>query len=182
LSAPALGLQTGPPDPRVLPKDDPARADFDAIEHDLGATRAMPYVVTVVANHGTLADERLQELARFERELARDPDTAEVLGPATVARRVAALATAPEKLQEASAAASDGQRAAAKLNNGLAQASGGAGDVVGGLRAAANGSAKLRAGGARAEGAAGQIHNGVELARNGAAALRGGLARAVAGA
>jgi putative drug exporter of the RND superfamily len=150
ISAPALGLETGPPDPRILPKDDPARADFDVIERELGATRSMPFVVTVVANSGTLADERLEKLARFERQLARDRETDQVLGPATVARRTAALAQAPGQLDEASAGVRDGRLATGKLENGLERAAGGADQLIAGLSTAADGSRKLEAGGASA--------------------------------
>jgi len=102
ISAPALRLQTGPPDARILPTSDPARADFDAVEHAIGASQSMPFVVTVVAHRGTLADGRLDVLARFGRELGRDRETAAVLGPAMVARQTAALAEAPKQLENAS--------------------------------------------------------------------------------
>ncbi len=130
LSAPALSLETGPPDPRIIPKDDPARADFEVVERELGASRSMPYEVTIVANRGTLADERLKELAKFERELARDPDAAEVLGPATVARRTAALATVPKRLRQTSATVRDGQRGMVRLEDGLDRAAGGADQLI----------------------------------------------------
>ncbi|MFL5911866.1 MAG: MMPL family transporter [Gaiellaceae bacterium] len=182
LAAPTVGMETGSPDPRILPENDPARADFDVIQRELGGTKALPYLVTLVANHGTLADKRLDTLAKFERRLARDPQTEEVLGPATVARRTAALATVPGRLRQASAAVRQGQSGAARLEQGLAQATGGADQLVRGVSAAAAGSVKLRSGGAAAERGARQIHAGVAAARDGAAALRGGLARASAGA
>nr|MDQ3934011.1 MMPL family transporter [Actinomycetota bacterium] len=120
LSAPALGLETGPPDPRVLPDDVPQRVDFDVIERELGGAEALPFVVTVVTDRGTLADERLNTLARFERELARDPRTDKVLGPATVATRTAALAAVPDRLRKASAAAEEGRTNVGRLESGLA--------------------------------------------------------------
>jgi RND superfamily putative drug exporter len=182
LSAPALGLETGPPDPRVLPEDAPERVDFDVIERELGGSGALPFVVTVVADRGTLADKRLDTLAAFERELARDPGTDKVLGPATVARRTAALAAVPDRLRAASSGVRGGAGAAGRLERGLAEAADGADVLVGGLSAAADGSSRLNAGGSEAERAAAQIGAGMEDARRGAAALHGGLALARDGA
>jgi RND superfamily putative drug exporter len=181
LSAPALGLQTGPPDPRILPKDNPARVDWDAIDRDLGATRAVPFILTVAANRGTVADQRLDELARFERELARTPGTATVLGPATVATRTAVLAAIPDRLRRASATVRDGQKGITRLEQGLAQAAGGADQLVGGLSAAADGAARLHAGDTAAAGGAEQVDLGTAAAHDGSAALSDGLALALGG-
>lgn len=182
LAAPALGLVTGPPDPRVLPSDSPARKDFEAIEHSLGASRAMPFIITVVAKNGTLADRRLGELARFERQLRSEKGTAQALGPATVARRTAALATVPGKLRKASRSVHKGQKGVGRLEAGLARAAGGADQLVSGLSAAADGSAKLHAGNMQAESGAQQLNAGAAAAHSGAGQLTGGLTTALSGA
>jgi RND superfamily putative drug exporter len=182
LSVPALGLETGPPDPRMLPKSSPTRADFDVIEREYGASRSVPFFVTVVAKRGTLADGRLNELVRFERELVRDPESTQVLGPATVASRTAALASAPSALRRAGAELRDGRSGAARLEEGLRQAADGAGELAPGVSAAAAGAAELNAGNAAAQRGATQLDAGVDAIRAGAAALRGGVALQLDGA
>jgi RND superfamily putative drug exporter len=90
VSAPALGLETGPPSPLTLPGDSAARKDFDVIDHAIGGSRTTPFVVTVVARHGTLAGARRAALAGFERRVQGDPRTLAVLAvdprPARAAR------------------------------------------------------------------------------------------------
>ena len=181
LAAPVASIETGPPDPRVLPADSPARADFEAVVRVLGGGQALPFIATVVAKSGTLADERLAQLARFERELRRDPQTAQALGPATIAARAAQLATVPDRLRRARAALDRGQQGVTQLEGGVGQASRGAHQLADGLAEAERGSAQLHDGHAAAGRGAEQIGDGTSIAVDGAAQLRGGLARARAG-
>ncbi|MFL5909180.1 MAG: MMPL family transporter [Gaiellaceae bacterium] len=88
VSAPTLGLVTGPPNPLTLPKDNAARQDYDAINRDIGdaGSRIVPYTLTAVARGGRFDGPRAQALALFARQLAHDPRTLMALGPATNAR------------------------------------------------------------------------------------------------
>jgi putative drug exporter of the RND superfamily len=181
LAIPVLSLQTGPPDPRILPDSSSARADFETVVDELGGGQAMPFIVTVVARRGTLADERLKQLAAFERELRRDPQTAQVLGPATIAKRAAELATVPRRLRRAQAAARRGERGAARLEDGLARAAGGGDQLVAGLGDAVNGSQQLHDGHARVARGAAQLDAGAGAAHSGGERVSDGLARALAG-
>ena len=181
LAIPALSLQTGPPDPRVLPESSLARADFETAVRDLGGGQALPFIVTVAARKGTLADDRLGKLAAFERELRRDPQTAQVLGPATIARRAAELATVPRRLRTAQKAARAGGRGARRLEDGLAQAARGAGQLVDGLAQAQSGSVQLHDGHAEIEHGSAKLDAGAGTARDGGAQLRTGLSEALTG-
>jgi putative drug exporter of the RND superfamily len=104
LCVPVLGFPTGPPDPSELPKAAAALQDLDTFKRSVPATYAVPFVITVAAKHGTLADER-SRLVAFERRLARDPETDAVLGPAPppVSRDVPAAALKATSARERAA-------------------------------------------------------------------------------
>jgi len=181
LAIPVLSLQSGPPDPRILPTSSSARTDFYAVVRELGGAQALPFVVTVVARRGTLADGRLKQLAAFERELRRDPQTAQVLGPAVLARRTAELTTVPRRLGKAQSTARKGQRGATRLENGLARAAGGADRLAAGLGDAVHGSQQLHDGHARVERGVALLDAGAGAAHSGGARVSDGLTRALAG-
>jgi RND superfamily putative drug exporter len=181
LSIPVFNMQTGPPDPRILSDSSQARADFETVERELGGGQAVPFIVTVVANKGTLADERLAKLAAFERELRRDPRTAQVLGPATIAARAAELAEVPGKLRKAEKKARAGGRGAQRLEEGLEQAAAGAGQLVDGLAEAQRGSEQLHDGHNQIENGSVKLDAGAGTARDGTAQLRDGLTEALTG-
>lgn len=181
LAVPVMGLQTGPPDPRILPANAQTRTDFELIAHELGGGAAMPFVMTVVANNGTIADERLDKLAAFSRELSRDPRTAQVLGPTILARRAGQLAAVPGSLRQAQVGARNGSRGAARLENGLARASTGADQLVSGVSSAARGAGQLHDGSANVLRGAGQFDDGIGGAYGGGTRLRSGLTRTLSG-
>jgi RND superfamily putative drug exporter len=181
LCLPVAGFPTGPPDPSVLPEGVAARTDLEAIKRSIPATYSVPFLVTVAADKGTLADERFQELAKFERRLERDPGTHSVLGPARVATRTAALARVPDQLKRVDSEVKKGQKGLARLRRGLGQASSGAELLIAGLRTAAGGSQRLNSGTGEASDGATRISDGAAAAARGAKQLRAGLAKADAG-
>jgi RND superfamily putative drug exporter len=92
LAAPAVGLKTGPPSQTQLPKDAPARRDFELIVHSVGAGFESPFVLVAATNHGAITDPtRLAALARWQRRIAGLPGVQAVVGPAQVSRAVEPL-------------------------------------------------------------------------------------------
>ena len=169
LAFPALKLETGPPDPGVLPANSRERQDYETIKAALGPGWAAPYQVTVAATHGRItAASRLRALARWQRQLASRRDVVAVLGPAQIADRSRSLARAPSTLDKAGLALRRGRRDQGRLADGLARARAGVDELTSGLSRAAQ--------------AAGRIDLGSERASEGAGSLQARLGQASAGA
>ncbi|HEX2125755.1 MAG TPA: MMPL family transporter [Thermoleophilaceae bacterium] len=196
LAAPALGLQTGPPDPRVLPEDSRERADWETVRDVLGGGWAAPYEITVATDRGPITTpRRLAELDRWQRRLAKDPDVLTVLGVSALEDESSRRRAISERLLRTLRAARPGSAAFDQFEQGLAQVefavralqgglgqgaqaggalAGGAAAAARGADAAVNGAEALHAG-------AGELFNGLGLAHTGVDQLVGGLRRARGG-
>lgn len=85
LSAPALSLNTGPPDPRGLPPNSVEYKDYAAVKRALGGGWVAPYEIDISAKHGAIAElGPLLAIYRFERMLAAHRDVDTVLGPGQI--------------------------------------------------------------------------------------------------
>src|SRR4051794_8056634 len=116
LALPAAALDSGPPDPRMLPASSVQRQDFEAVRRELGGGWSAPYEIVVAATHGTVTEpRRLAALARWQAQLARDPRVRSVLGPGAIAARLRPLRGVPEQLAGASRTLRAGRRAQARL-------------------------------------------------------------------
>jgi len=183
LAAPALGLQTGPPDVRGLPAASVERKDYEAIRGALGGGWMAPFDIVVTAERGPItAPERLRALDRFQAGLARLRDVDTVFGPAPLADAGRRLAAIPRTLTTARRELRRGQRDQARLAGGMRRVHAGVGQLRAGLGEAADGAAALRAGGARADGGAAQLERGLGRAGRGAGEIVDGLDRSGTGA
>ena len=86
ICVPALGLDTGPPSPLVLPEDSEVRQDYEAIDRSVGdgPGRTTPFVVTFSGDRparGRQARRLARGLTRFKRRVARDRRTLGIVGP-----------------------------------------------------------------------------------------------------
>ena len=85
LAIPAFGIKTDPSNVRLLPDDDRARQDYQAIEDALGPGYASPFEVVFTGRRGAI-DAPIEALERFREQVARDPSVEGVLGPAASER------------------------------------------------------------------------------------------------
>ena len=183
LAAPAGALRLGPPDAAELPASSPARQAVGMVQRTIGPGWSAPFVIVATAPQGAITTPaRLRTLMRWQEQVAREPDVAAVLGPASVAgaqaklaEAHAAFASAPQRLQGA-------QRGVADLRSGLHGASDGVASLRGGLAAATSGARSLSGGDARARGGALTLARESGRAHGGAALLARESARAHAGA
>jgi putative drug exporter of the RND superfamily len=197
LAAPAGALRMGPPDAAELPASSPARQAVKMVERTIGPGWSAPFVIVASARDGAITTpRRLQALMKWQEAIAREPDVAAVLGPASVAgaqvklaQAHAALVSTPKRLEGA-------QRGITGLRSGLSHASDGVTELRSGLASAASGAKSLGGGTGSAEsgaqrlaGETGRAHTGakqlaIETGRShtGAKQLAGETARAHAGA
>lgn len=90
LGAPALALDTGPPNLLQLPEGDEAREDFAVIDRVLGPGQASPFQIAVHSRAGPIATpSRLAAIERFERGLSEERGTVSVAGPGALASAAA---------------------------------------------------------------------------------------------
>ena len=88
VSIPAFGLSTNPPNVQALADDDRTRRDFEATQRAFGPGFIAPFRLTLVADRGRMTEpRRLRAIARFEREVGRDPFVTGVVGPGGLAAR-----------------------------------------------------------------------------------------------
>jgi putative drug exporter of the RND superfamily len=183
LAAPAGALRMGPPDASELPSSSPARQAVRMVERTIGPGWSAPFVIVASARDGAITTPtRLRALMKWQEAIARAPDVAAVLGPASVAgARVklaqahAALVSAPKRLEGA-------QRGIKGLRSGLTRAGNGVTQLRGGLASAASGARSLGGGAGRAEGGAQLLASETGRAGNGAKHLTSETGRARAGA
>ncbi|MGO9320480.1 MAG: MMPL family transporter, partial [Solirubrobacteraceae bacterium] len=183
LAAPAGALRMGPPDASELPASNPARIAVRMVERTIGPGWSAPFVIVTSADSGAITTpQRLRALMRWQEEIAREPDVAAVLGPASVAgaereltETHAALASAPKRLEGA-------QRGIKGLRSGLGRASEGVAELRGGLASAAAGARSLGAGTGRAHSGAEGLADQTGAADVGARRLAADTGRAHAGA
>jgi putative drug exporter of the RND superfamily len=182
LATPALGIATGPPDPRELPASTTARSDFDAIQRALGGAWTAPFEITVASRHGPITDSRmLAALARFERRVRHERYVLSTVGPGEIQSRTAALRSVPVRLAGASRQVDQGTAGISRLESGLGQAGSGADKLAQGLGAAAAAANQIAAGGSRGRDGAQALRTGIGQAMDGARTLSDGLAQAADG-
>jgi RND superfamily putative drug exporter len=183
LSVPALGLDTGPPDVRTLPKDAQARIDSQRTIDVLGPGWGAPFEVFVTDPGGPVTTaSRLRAMERWQRRIARLPSVQTVIGPGAIASREPALLDADRSVGRTQRALKNSRGQARKLSGGLAQARGGVASLRGGLRDARAASDQLGSGAGQGSAGAARLADALTRARSGARQLRAGILRARDGA
>jgi putative drug exporter of the RND superfamily len=197
LATPAGALRMGPPDAAELPSSSPARQAVEMVERTIGPGWSAPFVIVASAREGAITTpRRLQALMKWQEAMAREPDVAAVLGPASVAGAQDKLAQAHTALVSAPKRLEGAQRGVTGLRSGLSRASDGVARLRQGLASAASGARSLGGGTGSAESGAqqlaietGRAHTGAKQlaietgrAHTGAKQLAGETARAHAGA
>jgi len=182
LAAPAMAIETGPPDPRILPKSAPERRDFDAITHTLGDGWGAPYEITVAAKDGAVTTpKRLRQIQDFQTKLASDKQVQAVFGPGVIATQTAPLSRASAQLVKGRKQLSHSQRALGRLHRGLARAARGTEQLRSGLSTANAGAQRIASGSDSGQAGALQIQDGLSSAEHGAELLHSGLSRSSPG-
>jgi RND superfamily putative drug exporter len=167
LAVPAFGLKTGPPSTEQLPKDNDVREDFDVVQEAIGPGYEAPFVVVAGTENGTMTERaRLDQLARWQRKIARDPAVQAVIGPEQVAKRTKPLKNTGNELRTSNEKGGD----LYELNR-----------LGPGLSRAANGVSQIRDGLARAAAGAGLLGEGSGNAEDGALQIADGLGQAIEG-
>jgi X-X-X-Leu-X-X-Gly heptad repeat protein len=183
LGVPASALQMGPPDASELPASSPVRAAVHMVEKTTGPGWSAPFVVVASANQGVMTTtQRIDALARWQSEIAREPDVATVLGPASVAGAQQRLAEAHTQLAAAPRSLAAARHGVSGLRSGLQSARAGVQTLRSGLVAALDGARSLQAGTSSADGAAQRLASASKRAGAGAQQLAGASWRARSGA
>jgi RND superfamily putative drug exporter len=174
LAVPAFGLKTGPPSTEQLPKDNDVREDFDVVQEAIGPGYEAPFVVVAGTENGTMTErDRLDQLARWQRKIARDPAVQAVIGPEQVAERTKPLKNTGNELRTSNEKGGDLYELN-RLGPGLARAANGVSQIRDGLARAAAGAGLLGEGSGNAEDGALQIADGLGQAiEGGGRAVRG---------
>ncbi len=96
IAAPVLAIKTTPPDPRVLPKDSPGLAAFEALRK----ARFGPEIDVALAapDRDAARSARLASIAHLEQQIARLPDVRAVTGPGLVADATTDVRNAPKQI------------------------------------------------------------------------------------
>ncbi len=150
IAAPALALNTGPPNVANLPPDDPARKSYEAFERDRGAGWSTPYEIVFQTRGPVTTRARLRELGRFQARVAKLPGVEAVLGPAELSERTAVLRKITRDVVR-------GGRDVRRLERGLSRTRKGTGQLRDGLQAGADGAGQLADGLGQAARGSGQI-------------------------
>ncbi len=189
LSAPALALDTGPPNVENLPPENSARKSYEEFERDRGAGWATPFEVTFTGNGPMTTDRRLRRLTRFEKQAAKQKGVEAVLGPADLLDRTRILrqitrsvVTGQVQIARLERSLRRLVRGQARLDAGLEQASAGSQALADGLGQAATGSGQIAGGTAAAVPQTQQLANGVQQTSKGADQLASASGRANSGA
>lgn len=182
LAAPALAIETGPPDPRILPDSSREKQDFDAIEQTLGDGWGAPYEITVAADNGAITTpSRLKQIQQFQNKLVDNKRVLAVFGPGVIARQTAPLRDASGQLAKGRKQLAHSQMALGRLNRGLGKAATGTVQLRAGIATASAGASKVAAGGNSAQEGALQLQAGLATSQQGAALLEAGLSRSSPG-
>jgi RND superfamily putative drug exporter len=183
LAVPAGALRMGPPDAAELPASSPARHAVAMVEHTIGPGWSAPFVIVAGARDGAITSpKRLQALMKWQEAVAREPDVAAVLGPASVAGAQGKLAEAHAALVSAPGHLEGAQHGIQGLRSGLSHASDGVAQLREGLASAASGARSLSGGAGRAQSGAGRLASETARAYTGAKRLTRESAKAHAGA
>ena len=173
VALPATWLATGPLTIEQLPKGDPTRDDIEAIEAAVGAGWILPTVVVAVNRDGPItAPGRLASLARWQRQVEREPGVEAVIGPGSLVGRVAPLRRLSKQL-----VAADGSEPEGGVTARLSGAVDALGRLQRGLGAASEGALAIAHGSDRAQGGAGALAGGLSLASSGGRRARHALER-----
>ena len=189
LTAPALALDTGPPNVQNLPPDNAARKSFEAFQRDRGAGWATPFEVDFQTQGPITTEARLRALKRFQQQAAGQPGIEAVLGPASLLERTEVLRSLTRQI------ASGGRQlnrlegglerllfATGLLNRGLERGAAGATALNNGLGEAAGGSNQIAQGTADAVPQTQRLANGVAQTEAGSKRLTKASRRASKGA
>ncbi len=175
LSAPALALNTGPPNVANLPPDNPSRKSYEAFEKDRGAGWSTPYEVVFHADGPITTGKRLRVLQSFQERAARLSGVDAVLGPAALRERTAVLRQITRQIVT-------GGAQIARLERGLRRVRTGTGQLRDGLREADAGANQLAQGLGQAADGSGQIAGGTRAATPQTKQLAAGVAQTHEGA
>jgi RND superfamily putative drug exporter len=175
LAAPAFGLKTGPPSTEQLPQDNNVREDFDVVQEAIGPGYEAPFVVVAGTEDGTMTErKRLDQLARWQRKIAKDPAVQAVIGPEQVAKRTKPLKNTGNELRTSNEKGGDLYELN-RLGPGLERAANGVSQIRNGLARAAGGAGLLAEGSGNAEAGALQIADGLGEAISGGREAEGGI-------
>jgi len=178
LSAPALALDTGPPNVENLPPDNASRKSFEAFQRDRGAGWATPFEVDFQTQGPITTEARLRRLKQFQQQVAREPEIEAVLGPASLLERTQVLRSLTRQI-----AAGSGQlnrlegglelllAATGRLNRGLNQGASGATALNQGLGQASAGSDQIARGTSEAVPQTQRLADGVARTKEGSRRL-----------
>lgn len=176
LSAPALALDTGPPDVGQLPESSQARQDFERVREVMGPGWAAPFDVVLVSDEGTMTRSgRLRQLSRWQRRVAELPDVASVVGPGQLKGQA-------EDAQQAERQLARGEKGLDRLASGVRRAESGVERLRAGLGDAAQGAGELEAGGEKASDGAETLAEKLGVAAAGTGELRAAVGDAEQGA
>jgi putative drug exporter of the RND superfamily len=175
LSAPAIALDTGPPNVSNLPPDDDARQSFERFERLRGGGFAAPFEVDFVTRGPMTTTQRLREIDRFQERVSRLPGVEAVLGPAVLLRTT-------RQLRNLTTQALDAGAPIARLERGLRAAESGTFDLRDGLAAGAEGADLLATGVDQLAIGTGQLTTGARRAAPASRRLADGIAQTSRGA
>jgi len=175
LAAPAIGLQTGPPSPEQLPKDDAARQDAELIAAVTAPGYEAPYSIIAATDEGAITDAKyLDALDRFQHRLADLPGVQAVVGPGQISKQVAPLQRTGNALFSSNGNIGPVKQLG-RLGRGLGLAAGGVEQLRGGISEASAGAALLAQGSDSAGEGAQMIANGLGRATKGIGGATAGL-------
>jgi RND superfamily putative drug exporter len=174
LSAPALALNTGPPNVANLPPDNASRKSYEAFERDRGAGWSTPFEITFNSPGPITTTSRLRTLSRFQDRLAQLKGVDAVLGPAELLDRTAVLRKITRQIVTSGSQLSQLERGLSRLRNGT-------GTLRSGLGAGARGANALSAGLGQASQGSDQIDRGVKRAAPQTKRLAKGVAQTAEG-
>lgn len=174
LIAPALELSTGAPGVDELAASNWARQDAEQVDRGAGPGWEAPFVLVAATREGPITTpQRLRQIARLQRRIARLPGVRTVIGPAPVARRAAPLRALGARLRDRRR----GIGQIGRLGPGLRRAAGAVERLRGGLAGATQGSGLLAAGSERARTGAQLLADGLRRAAAGGTAATAGIER-----
>ena len=197
LGAHAAALQPRTPGVYLLPPGDPARDQYAAVSDAMGPGWGATFRVNVAVEQGTLTDAaHLDELVALQREIAREPGVAAVIGPSAFLEASRQLRTLPRQLTAFERSASRARpqlahlrrtigtagRLVDRLTSGVQQAALASGLLSQGAGQAESASRQLAAGLTEIQTATGQLATGLDTAQGGARELAADSGRAASGA
>ncbi|MCU0313703.1 MAG: MMPL family transporter [Solirubrobacteraceae bacterium] len=184
LTAPALALDTGPPNVANLPPDDPARVSYEAFERERGAGWSTPYEVLFHTDGSITTEKALEEITDFQEQAAELDGVEAVIGPSALLERAAILRRITDDVVKGSkqtkrfeSGLSRTKKGTGQLADGLEAGAQGADKLVDGLGQAADGSQQIAGGAAAAAPQTQRLAEGVRQTSLGADKLSGGLSQ-----